>query len=76
MKTKEKCIYNVKIGETVVVGDYSGKIIGIAKRRGIFMYGTVFQVMTNNWNIGTLTVWGKHMSEGRKYPAEKLTIAI
>lgn len=76
MKTKEKCIYNVKVGDTVVLGNFSGKIIGITKRRGIFMHGTVFQVMTNNWNIGTLSVWGKHMCEGRKYPAEKLTIAI
>lgn len=74
MKTIERCIYNLKVGDVVRLGNLSGKVLNIRKKRGIFMAGSLYQVVTDCMYIGTFSVYGIHWYAGRKYPAEKVTI--
>lgn len=74
MKTIERCIYRLKVGDVVHIGNLYGKVINIRKGRGIFMSGSLYHVTTNCMYIGTFSVYGVHWYAGKRYPAEKVTI--
>jgi len=74
MKTVERCIYHLKIGDVVCFENVTGKILNIHKGRGCFMSGSYFRIFTDSFLIGNFSAWGVHRCEGRRYPADKITI--
>ena len=77
MKIKDKSIYRIKVGDSIQFpGMLPAKIISIREGRGHFISGKTFRVHTDCGLVGPFTCYGIHWCEGRRYPADKLPIAI